>query len=238
LRKSLMAAGAAALAIGGAATAYAQVAPPQIVVAPKVSPTKSGTKKKPKAISFDLTVTNNVDQSKATASSIKVTLPSTLKLSTKGLPQCTKSEEQILNAPKTACPKSIAGKGTSDVVLNPYASPANITFQVTPIVGKNELLFYLNAPNVTKAVIHGKIVGKSMTITIPPSLQQPVPGLYSAIKNLHTTLKLTKGKKSLITSSGCSGGGHTVKVTETFVNNPTPPAATSATASGKAPCKK
>jgi hypothetical protein len=238
LRKSLIAAGAAVLAVSGAGVAYAQNAAPSIVVNTSVSPSKAGTKKKPKAEKFVLTVTNNVDDSKATASSIKITFPSTLKLSTKGLPQCTKSEEAILAAPKTACKKSIAGSGTSHVVLNPYASPTNVTFQVIPIVGKNQMLYYLNAPGVAQAVIHGKIKGRTQTISIPASLQQPVPGLFSAIKDLHTTISLKSGKHSLITSSGCSGGGHKVAITETFVPNPTPPAATSATATGIAPCKK
>jgi hypothetical protein len=244
LRKSFMAAGAAALLIGGAATAYAQVAPPAITVTASVSPSKSGTKKKPKATSLNLKVVNNVDQSKATASQIKITLPSTLKLSTKGLPQCTKDDNTILNTAGAACKTSKAGGGSSDVILNPYTSPAKITFSVTSIVGKNELLFYLTSP-VTKAVLHGKISGRTLTIRIPdgsrpgePNLQQPAPGAYSAIANLTTKLSLKKGKHSLLTSVGCSGGAHKVTVSESFVNNPTPPAATSATASGKATCKK
>jgi len=239
LRKSLIAAGAAVLAIGGAGVAYAQNAAPSIVVTPSVSPSKAGTKHKPRAEKFTLTVTNNVNESKATANQIKIQFPSTLKLSTKGLPQCTKSEDAILAAPKTACKKSIAGSGSSHVILGPATgNPTNVTFQVLPIVGKNEMLYYLNAPGLTQAVIHGKLKGHTQTISIPKILQQPVTGLYSAIVDLKTTLSLKKGKHSLITSSGCSGKRHVIKVTETFVPNPTPPAATTATATGKARCTK
>jgi hypothetical protein len=239
LRKSLIAAGAATLAIGGAGIAYAQTAAPTIVVNPTVSPSKAGTKKKPKASKLVLQVTNNVDQSKATASSIKITLPSTLKLSTKGLPQCKVSDDTLVNeGPAKACKKSIAGSGTSHAILNPYNAPATITFQVTPLVGHNQMLYYLNAPGVTKAVLHGRISGHSQTIAITPELQQPVPGVFSAIVDLKTTISLRKGKKSLFTSTGCTGGAHKITVTETFVPNPTQPASNSATATGVAPCRK
>jgi hypothetical protein len=240
LRKSLMAVGAAVLAISGAGVAYAQNAAPSIVVNTSVSPSKAGTKKKPRAAKFTITVTNNVTESKATASAIKISFPKTLKLSTKGLPQCTKSDDVLTNGGPSLCKKSIAGSGTSHVILGPATgNPTNVTFKVTPIVGKNEMLYYLDAPAIgTKAVIHGKLSGSSQTITIPATLQQPVTGLFSAIVDLHTVISLNKGKHSLITSSGCSGGGHKIAVTETFVPNPTPPAATTATNTGIAPCKK
>ena len=113
MRKSLIAVGAAVLAISGAGVAYAQNAAPSIVVNTSVSPSKAGTKKKPKATKFTLTVTNNVTESKATASAIKITFPKTLKLSTKGLPQCTKSDEALTNGGPNLCKKSVAGSGTS-----------------------------------------------------------------------------------------------------------------------------
>jgi hypothetical protein len=244
LRKSLIAAGAAVLAFGGAGVAYAQVAAPSIVVSPSFSPSKVGTKHKPKASKFTLTVTNNVADSHATASQIKITFPSTAKLSTKGLPQCTKSDTAILAAPTTACKKSIAGTGSSHVLLGPGTTNTPITFKVTPMVGKNEMLYYIDSP-IAKAVLHGKLSGRTQTIRIPdgtragePNLQQPVTGLYAAIVDLKTTISLKKGKHSLITTSGCSGGKQKVSVTETFVPNPTPPAASTATASGSATCKK
>jgi hypothetical protein len=240
LRKSLIAVGAAVLAISGAGVAYAQNAAPSIVVNTSLSPSKAGTKKKPRATKFTITVTNNVNESKATANSIKISFPKTLKLSTKGLPQCTKSDDALTNGGPKLCKKSIAGSGTSHVILGPATgNPTNVTFQVTPIVGKNQMLYYLNAPAInTKAVIHGKLRGRTQTISIPTTLQQPVPGLFSAIVDLHTVISLKKGKHSLVTASGCSGGGQKIAVTETFVPNPTPPAASSATNTGIAPCKK
>jgi hypothetical protein len=240
LRKSLIAAGVAVLALSAAGVAHAQTAAPQIVVKPSFSPSKAGTKKKPRVAKFALTVTNNVAESHATASQIKITFPSTAKLSTKGLPQCTKSDDTLVNqGPKAVCKKSIAGSGVSHVILNPYANPTNVTFNVTPLVGKNEMLYFISAPAInTNAVLHGKISGRNQTIVITPNLQQPVPGLYTAIVDLKTTIFMKKGKHSLITTTGCKGGSQSVKVTETFIPNPTPPGATSATATGKASCKK
>lgn len=244
MRKSLIAAGAAMLVISGAGVAYAQSAAPTIDVKPSFSPSKAGSKHKPRAAKFTLTVTNNVTESHATASSIKITFPSTAKLSTKGLPQCRKTDQQILDAPKTACKKSLAGTGSSHVLLGPDFNGAPITFAVTPIVGKNEMLYYVDSP-IAKAVLHGKLSGRTQTIRIPdgtrgdePNLQQPVQGLFAAIVDLKTTISLKKGKHSLITTTGCKGGSQNVKVTETFVPNPTPPASPTATAAGKATCKK
>lgn len=244
MRKSLIAAGAAVLAVSGGGVAYAQNAAPQIVVKPSFSPSKAGSKHKPKAAKFTLTVTNNVNDSKATASQIKITFPSTAKLSTKGLPQCTKSDAAILAAPKTACKKSLAGSGISHVILGPGTTNTPIVFNVTPMVGKNEMLYYLHS-SIADAVLHGKLSGRTQTIRIPdgtragePNLQQPVSGLFSAIVDLKTVISLKKGKHSLITTSGCKGGSQAVKVTETFVPNPNPPAASTATATGKARCKK
>jgi hypothetical protein len=237
LRKTFIAASAAALAVGAAGVAYAQNPAPSITVTAKVSPTKAGTKTKPKAGSVTVKVVND-PASKTTAKSIAISFPSTLKLSTKGLPQCTKSDEAILAGPTTACKSSIAGKGTASAILNPTsATPAPLAFKVTPIVGKNEILFYLEqSPGAVKAVLHGKISGKKLTIAIPDFLQQPAPGTYSALNGLETTMKLIKGKSSLISSTGCKSKKHTIGVTVSFAPNPAPPTTSTATNTADATC--
>jgi hypothetical protein len=239
LRKSFMAAGAAALAIGAAGVAYAQNPAPAPTATGSISPSKAGTKAKPKAVKVTLSVKNNVE-SKTTAAQIQITFPSTLKLSTKGLKACTASDDAIIAAPTTACKGSVAGKGTSNAIINPYAAtPFPIHFNVTPIVGKNQLIFYLHATNFsTDAVLHGKIVGRKLTIAINPELQQPTPGVYSALNDLSTTLKLTKGTASLFSTTGCTGGKQKVGVKISYVPNPTPPAASSASTTANAKCSK
>jgi hypothetical protein len=233
-----MAAGAAAVALGAAGVAFAQAAP-SITATGSLSPSKAGTKAKPKAVKIKLQVTND-PASKTTAKSITITFPSTMKLSTKGLKQCTKSDDAILNGPTTACKGSIAGSGSASALLNPNApTPAPLSFKVTPIVGKNQLLFYLEQTNgAVKAVLHGKISGRKLTIAIPDFLQQPAPGTYSALNGLSTTMYLKKGKASLLSTTGCKGGAQKVGVTVAYAPNPNPPAAPSASTTVSAKCSK
>ena len=68
---------------------------------------------------------------------------------------------------------------------------------------------------------------------------QPAPGPYSAIANLTTKLSLKKGKNSLLTSLGCSGGEQKISVTETFVAEPDAARrAVGDQTTGQATCKK
>src|SRR5215207_3012667 len=84
LRKSFLVAGVAALTFGMTGVANAQNPAPTIDVTASASPSKAGTKSRPKSEKFKLDVQND-PLSKATASKITVTFPSTLKLSTSGL---------------------------------------------------------------------------------------------------------------------------------------------------------
>jgi len=231
LRKSLIAVGATALAVGTAGVAYAQNPDPAITVTTSVSPSKAGTKKKPKSETLKLKVVND-PASKTTAKSIAIKLPSTLKLSTKGLPQCTKDDNTLLNNP-SVCKSSFAGSGTAHAVLNPNA-PAPLNFKVQPVIGKNEMLFLLSGS--ASAVLHGKIKGSTMTISITPQLQQPAPGTFSALSDLSTSIGKKKGKAALVTSNGCKAKKHTISVTVGYANNPAPPSKSSATNTGVAKC--
>jgi len=170
LRKSFLVAGTATLALGLTSIAFAQNPAPSIESTASVSPTKAGTKSKPKGETLKLSVKNNVD-SKTTAEKITITFPSTLKISTKGLDQCKASDEELI-ADSSVCSKAKAGSGSARAILNPNA-PAPLNFKVVPYVGKNEVLFLLSGS--ADAVLHGKISGKKMTIVITPQLQQPVP---------------------------------------------------------------
>ena len=231
MRKSFLVAGTATLALGMAGIAYAQNPAPTIESTASVSPSKAGTKSKPKAETLKLSVKNNVD-SKTTAEKITITFPSTLKISTKGLDQCTVVRSGA-HRQASLCSKAKAGSGSARAILNPNA-PAPLSFKVVPYVGKNEVLFLLSGS--ADAVLHGKISGKKMTIVITPQLQQPVPGTYSALNDLGTTISKKKGKNSLITSTGCKSKKHTIGVSISYVPNPTPPAATSASKPADAKC--
>jgi hypothetical protein len=236
LRKSFLVAGVAALTFGVTGVAQAQTPAPSITVTSSVSPSGAGTKSKPKNEKFKLKVVNNAE-SKTTASKIEVTLPSTLKLSTSGLTAC-KADEEALAQDVNECKSSIAGTGEANAVVNPFAAtPAPLKFKVTPLVGNKELLFHLaQVGGPVRAVLHGKISGRKMTIEIPTFLQQPVTGTYSALQDLSTTLSKKKGSKYLFASTGCKSKAHKVGVKVSYVGNPNPPAATSASGSANAKC--
>jgi len=232
LRKSILVAGVAALAVSTAGVAYAQNPDPSITVTASVSPTKAGTKSKPKSETVKLKVVNN-PASKTTAKSIEIKFPSTLKLSTKGLDQCKASEDDLI-ADVNVCKKEFAGPaGAAHALLNPNA-PSNLTFKVQPIVGKNEMLFVLSGS--ASAVLHGKISGSKMTIAITPSLQQPAPNVFSALSDLSTTISKKKGKNYLVSSVGCKSKKHTITATVGYANNPTAPSKPSATSTADAKC--
>ena len=242
MRKSFLVAGVATLAVGVTGVAYAQNPAPVLDATATVSPSKSGTKSKPKSEKLKLVVKNN-RESKTTASSIEITLPSSLKLSLSGLDQCKATDTELLAGPDKVCKKSIAGTGEANALVNPFApTPAPLKFKVTPVIGdKNELLFVLDS-SIADAVLHGKISGRKLTIKIPdgtggqPNLQQPAPGTYSALLDLTTTLSKKKGSKALITSNGCKSKMHKIGVKVNFVPNPSPPAAKSSTDTAEAKC--
>lgn len=233
MRKMFLAAGTAAFVLGLTGIANAQEMP-KVDATASVSPTKAGTKSKPKAEKLKLSVKND-PASKTTAAKITITLPSTLKLSTKGLDECKASDDALLGGPEKVCKKSIADKnGKANAVLNPFAAPAPLAFKVVTVVSKGELRFVLTG--AANAVLHGKIKGSKMTIEIPGFLQQPAPGTFSALQDLSVNLSLKKGKNSLVSSTGCKGKKHKIGVQVGYVPNPSPPAASSAKDTAEAKC--
>ncbi len=233
MRKSFLVAGVATLVLGTTGVAIAQTPEPSIDVTASVSPSKAGTKSKPKGVTFSLKVTND-PASKTTAKSIAVKFPSTIKISTKGLDECKASDEELLANVKV-CKKSFAGSGSASALLNPNATtPGPLSFKVQPIVGKNELIFVLSGS--APAVLHGKVKGSTMTIAITPELQQPIPGVYSALNGLTTKISKKKGSKSLISVTGCKSKKHKVSVTVGYAPNPGAPPKPSATNTADAKC--
>jgi hypothetical protein len=249
LRKSLVAALAALTALVMATVAFAQNPAPTIDVTVTASPTKAGTKASPKSEKINLTIINN-KESKTSASKIEITFPKTLKLSTKGLKSC--SVSKLDNEGKAACPTAAkAGVGTAEALVNPAsANPAPLKFNVTAYVaGTNLLAFYLEQQGTDSGVqqaLPAKITkagsGQKLTINIPKNLQQPAPGVYSALQNIKNSLGLKSGKNALVKSIGCpKAREHQIGVKISYVPNPNPPAASSAksadgaTCSGKAP---
>jgi len=238
LRKYLIAAVAALASIALASVAVAQNE--DVSATTTVSPSKAGTKKKPKATKVTTFVKNNVPNT--TASKIEIDFPSTVKISGKGLTKCALTEFSKPGG-KSNCPaKSKAGTGVSNAVVGPERSP--LIFDVTAYVGGNNLvIFYIEqrGGSVTKA-LQGKISSASgkfkqkLVISIPEDLQQPTPGLYAALVDLKSTLSNKKGKNSLISATDCKKKKHTFGAKLTFAPNPAPPPKPSASGTSTAKC--
>jgi len=239
LRKFLIAALAALASIALASVAVAQTA--DVESTTTVSPSKAGTKKKPKAIKVSTFVKNNVPNT--TAEKIEIDFPSTVKISGKGLTKCDLAEFSKPGGKANCSSKSKAGTGVSNAVVGPQRAP--LKFNVSAYVGgKNLVIFYIEQQGggVTKA-LQGKISSASgkfkqkLVITIPPDLQQPAPGLYAALTDLKSTLYNKKGKNSLISSVGCKKKKHTFGSKLTFAPNPAAPPQPTASGTSTAKCK-
>jgi hypothetical protein len=227
-----------AAALGGTAIAQA----PEASSTASVSPTKAGTKRKPKSEKLVLSVTNNNSQRSANA--LDILAPKTIKVSGKGFPSC--SQATLENDGKAACPKkSKVGFGTSDALLGVNGpNPTPLTFKVTAFAaGAKKINFYLEGVELPalKLVAPGTIKGRNLHVDIPDAAVQPIPGAYAGLKSLNTTLnaKIKKGKKryAVVTSTGCVAKKDTFKTTITFVDNGVAPAGQVVT-SADAKCKK
>ncbi len=96
------------------------------------------------------------------------------------------------------------------------------------------MLFVLSGS--AQAVLHGKISGSTMTIAITPELQQPAPGVFSALGDLSTKLGAKKGSASLVSAVGCKSKKHTINVTVGYANNPAAPPKPTASTTADAKC--
>jgi hypothetical protein len=215
---------------------------PDVSATTKVSPTKAGTKKKPKNTKVTTFVKNNVPNT--TASKIEIDFPSTVKISGKGLTKCALGEFAKPGGDDNCPSKSKAGSGVANAVVGPQRTP--LVFDVTAYVsGNNLVVFWIQqrGGTVTKA-LQGKIskasgkYAQKLVISIPADLQQPAPGLYAALVDLKSSLSLKKGKNSLISTTGCKKKKHRFGAKLTFAPNPAPPPKTTATGTSTAKCSK
>jgi len=209
-----------------------------------LSPSKAGTKKKPKNVTVRLAIANNREAG-TTAKNIRIDLPSGLRMNTKGFQVC--SEEMINEEGADKCPKeSRLGRGTAAAVVNPTAAdPTEITFQNSFYVGGKDLvnIYLIQKPGEVRAVLQGKIQrgGRRLSIDIPEDLQQPAPGVYSALTDIKTTLKGTTGsgskKHGFFELSKCRNNAVKVSTVLSYAPNPEAPVRPNSKATDSTPCK-
>ena len=230
-----------------AAVAVAQYAVPVITTTGKVTPTKGGSKKKPKNGSITSTVTVN-KESRVTASQITLFLPKNVKVDFTGFRYCPAS--QINSGGNCNAVKKV-GSGSATALLGPNQTPLQFTTTVYP-ASKKEITIVLKG-SVSVPAFRGIIspaggnFGQKITIPIPPQVQQPINGLYSSITGFTNKLgpvtgsvkKKGKTVKTLgVAVTGCpKEKAHHLGVRIDFAPNPNPPAQGSATASTTSKCK-
>jgi hypothetical protein len=240
LRKTLIAALAALTVLVAAAVGYAQTQSASLSAT--VSPRDAGTAKKPVNTKLSFKVVNN--NPNATLSSLEILIPSTLKVSGKGFPVC--SRTKLENGIK--CPKgSQVGTGTASAILGvnnpPGESRAPLTFKITAFVGGARAINFRLASNELPDLVvvsPGKLssTGKKLTISVPEAAQSPDGGkTYAGLQDIVSTLGARYNGKNLISAVGCKGNQHLLNTKLFFRNNGADPGGTAAASDG-APCKK
>jgi hypothetical protein len=162
--------------------------------------------------------------------------------------------------------EALARAGVSrNGVYNP--APGQLPFKVTPFVANPktgsdsfhrnaDIIFYLEQADklpsqggkpagAIKGLAVGRLSGASgkygskLTVNIPEEPAQQYPaGQYNGLEQLDVELFKRKGKKSLVTTTGCKNKKHPFKVAITFVPNPAPPKATKVETTSTARCSK
>jgi hypothetical protein len=223
-------------------------------VTASLSPTKSGTKKKPTAVQlvFNYIVGEKNGERPAVVNQYKIGFDG-IKVTQTGLPTCTAT--QLNNAQTdSGCPKgSVVGQGTVNNMVGPTSDPTNSPGNCT--LG---LKIYNGATNHAALWLTGTCVGtavhnaidatyvKSGTLsvlqfTVPGPLLHPIPGLDNSVTNVKSTInKISVGKGAKKTGYYATVGGckaHKRKVQVVFVTeaNSTSPSTTN-TAKTTAKC--
>jgi hypothetical protein len=209
MRKLTFTAGVAAAAIG--AVGVAQAVTPATSIKTSVSPTKHGTKKKPRNVKLNvelITQPGPNDGPFATKTTV-VHFDKNLKLGGKYLKACSADKVRSNN---TACPKgSKVGSGSATGVALGLTENLTVTAYNGPRGNKLELLVDGTAPLAIHEVIEGKLqsdkgkFGQKLVVAIPDTLQQPAPGAFATLTDFKTSVKGTGSKKRpYVGLTGCT----------------------------------
>jgi hypothetical protein len=176
---------------------------PDIKMTASISPTKHGTKKKPRKVKLvvKLSTTPKQGEPAFAADSTVVHLAKELVFHGNALPSCKSSQVQSDN---TKCPKgSKVGQGTAAGVALGLTENLTVTAYNGPGGKKLELLVNGSAPLQIHSVIEGVLAkdtglyGNKLVVAIPANLQQPAPGAYATLEEFDTTINAVTGKKKV-----------------------------------------
>jgi hypothetical protein len=231
MRKLTLTAGVAAAAIG--AVGIAQAVTPTTAMKASVSPTKKGTKTKPRNVKLNIeliTTPNPNDPGFATKTTV-VHFDKNLKFGGKYLKSCSADKVRSDN---TSCPTgSKVGSGSATGSALGLTENLTVTAYNGPGGNKLELLVDGTSPLTIHDVIEGKLLsdsgkfGKKLSVAIPDSLQQPAPGAFATLTDFKTSVKGTGSKKRpYIGLAGCTKKKLNFKSDFVFTDNTTATATT------------
>jgi hypothetical protein len=204
------------MAVAAAVTALcvvgiAQAVTPTTAMKASVSPSKKGTKKKPKNVKLnvELITQPKADEPAFATSSTIVHFDKNLKFGGKYLKSC--SSTQVQND-ETKCPKgSKVGSGSATGTALGLTENLTVTAYNGPGGNKLELLVDGTSPLTIHSVIEGKLqkdsglYGQKLVVSIPAALQQPAPGAYATLTDFKTSVKGTGSKKRpYVGLAGCN----------------------------------
>jgi hypothetical protein len=206
---TLMAAAAAVTAL--CVVGIAQAVTPTTAMKASVSPTKKGTKSKPKNVKLNvelITQPTPGEPAFATRSTV-VHFDKNLKFGAKYLKSCSSSQVQ---ADDTKCPKgSKVGSGSATGSALGLTENLTVAAYNGPGGNKLELLVDGQSPLQIHSVIEGKLqkdtglYGQKLVVAIPDNLQQPAPGAYATLTDFKTSVKGTGSKKRpFVGLAGCT----------------------------------
>lgn len=228
-KSSLVVALACLLAIGGAVSAWGigKATNTDVNLEIKTDSAQAGTQKRPRINSVNLTLvgtTKNRMGQPGTSKSLELTLPKGWAWNAKKWPASKRCDIQKVIAAKSdsVCPKgsrigagkSTATGGADETKPSGEGNGVNELIDVTAHVIKNGNLGFLlegKPVAVSPPMIEGKLIGRKLSVVIPPTVQEPVRGVATGITKLNTNFNGTitvKGKRFGITSNsgGCIAG--------------------------------
>ena len=232
MKKFLIVAIAALAALVVAAPATAQYPLPDLTFDASLTPTKAGTKKKPKnsKVRISLAIPR---EARVTADQFVFNLPRHVRVSGKGFPKCPATQLDSTKDPSKCPRRSRVGTGTATVVLGNSTVQLNLTFFVG---SARELAVWVEAVGLPIQKALRAQIGRAgspffhkLTIDVPQEVYQPLPNVYSNITNLQATIGAHNGKKrkkrrNLITTRGCPADRlHRFEARVRFIANPNPP---------------
>lgn len=217
------------LALAFAVVAYANpISDTEMTVTGSASPSKSGTKKKPRNLKVVVNMTQKTKSGTGqptTTKGFKIVFPREWNINAKKWPKKSRCDDAAATraGSATTCPKaSLVGTGATTALIANGAVKSDL--KVTAAVVKDgDIGFFIDTdfPVPIHQFLPSTLRGRTLTIEVPPDIRVTAAG-PSGITVLNNTLKGSvriKGKKrGLIESTSCKKKKWTVKFSNVAVD--------------------